>query len=1088
MPFRFVFFSQSHVIKSLFTVLSCFFLAFSALAVETDVGVISIDSHTVNPGSYGVDEKLTVTIENFGDAGINRQGIELKIFVNGTLTLSEFVDEHTCCGSTLAAGLTYQYTLVQGLDLSVPGTYQIDVFTDYIDDVFLDNDSASTTIITENPFPQSHINALPYSEDFESGAGGWESYVPIGSGLFDDWELGTPDGVIIIGAASGTNAWATNLDDTYAHDTYSFVVSPTFNTVNRPFMELSMSVWWESPLNGAGAAVQISNDDGVSWNTIGSEGEPDNWYSSNQIEGFNDFDPTAHGWAGYDTAGTLTLTELPGEPYLSSGGTLTPIYNMGSGSWVTARHTVSGGSDDTRLRVVFGSDFGDDDGFAFDDITLVPAVSATHADSLVIDVDTDGNVDPGDTVRFTTVISNTSTSTDLTNLVYTDGLSDANLQIVVGSVTTSLGTITLGNTGGDTTVEVGIPAVGPGAAATTVTITFDAIVGSLSGGATQICSQSKVQADEFGGVDLLTDDPDVVSPDNSDSDITCSPATVDADNDGVNDSVDKCAGFDDALDADSDGVPDGCDICAGSDDALDADTDGTPDGCENCPNDANKLEPGVCGCGSVDVDRNSNGTMDCVDPVVNLTDSGNCVAGERDCVYRPLSASSCVVANGFLEHINITSVVNQTTNPLEVNVEYYNAGGALVDEVTEIVEPQLKQDFIINDLGLEPSTVGTVCVNTDGGFGSWTGSNVIYRPTAESAAFGDGFEYALNYPFENAFESPVSVPLNTFRLGADPQSTVANWISIADAVIDGNQLTGRLFYFDQFGQAVGDANGQIVRISDGGRIDFPGHEGLTGGTSQEAVGMARFIPDNLPGGGAIPFYITMTRYFYNCPGASCASFLTAFSLPNRPGTSDTTFGGVSTIGGETSIIELNNFTDIDSMVDVKIFDSEGEEADTFVADVPANSTRHYVVNGRLDENAVGTASATLLAGTVSASTIFYRLNEANVLEYAYATPFAGTPGASQVGQFNSFISHVNPLEISNTSGAIVTVEIKHFDSLGNELWASTIPVDGNATVRFVPELPVNRFGTTIVTSSSDSIVLRSYIVREEQYVLPVSGQ
>ena len=68
----------------------------------------------------------------------------------------------------------------------------------------------------------------------------------------------------------------------------------------------------------------------------------------------------------------------------------------------------------------------------------------------------------------------------------------------------------------------------------------------------------------------------------------------DSDNDGVDDSLDQCPGFDDALDADGDGIPDGCDNdadndgvpdgqdqCPGFDDNLDADNDNIPDGCDN---------------------------------------------------------------------------------------------------------------------------------------------------------------------------------------------------------------------------------------------------------------------------------------------------------------------------------------------------------------------------------------------------------------------------------------------------------------------------------------------------------------------------
>ena len=66
-------------------------------------------------------------------------------------------------------------------------------------------------------------------------------------------------------------------------------------------------------------------------------------------------------------------------------------------------------------------------------------------------------------------------------------------------------------------------------------------------------------------------------------------------------------------DADGDQVPDDCDICPGFDDRTDVDGDGVPDGCDGCPNDPDKTEPGVCGCGTADIDSDGDLTLDCND-------------------------------------------------------------------------------------------------------------------------------------------------------------------------------------------------------------------------------------------------------------------------------------------------------------------------------------------------------------------------------------------------------------------------------------------------------------------------------------------
>lgn len=45
----------------------------------------------------------------------------------------------------------------------------------------------------------------------------------------------------------------------------------------------------------------------------------------------------------------------------------------------------------------------------------------------------------------------------------------------------------------------------------------------------------------------------------------------------------------------------------------DSDSDGTVDCLDECPNDANKIEPGVCGCGTVEIDEDGDGVPSCID-------------------------------------------------------------------------------------------------------------------------------------------------------------------------------------------------------------------------------------------------------------------------------------------------------------------------------------------------------------------------------------------------------------------------------------------------------------------------------------------
>jgi hypothetical protein len=99
------------------------------------------------------------------------------------------------------------------------------------------------------------------------------------------------------------------------------------------------------------------------------------------------------------------------------------------------------------------------------------------------------------------------------------------------------------------------------------------------------------------------------------------------------------------VDSDGDTVPDFCDPCAIDADKIepgicgcgiaDTDSDGdlTLDCNDQCDQDPLKTEPGVCGCGVADTDTDLDGTADCIDGCpsdINKTDAGVCGCGVSD--------------------------------------------------------------------------------------------------------------------------------------------------------------------------------------------------------------------------------------------------------------------------------------------------------------------------------------------------------------------------------------------------------------------------------------------------------------------------
>lgn len=130
-----------------------------------------------------------------------------------------------------------------------------------------------------------------------------------------------------------------------------------------------------------------------------------------------------------------------------------------------------------------------------------PDVEASKVDALLTDNDSDGAVSPGDVLRYNVVIA-AQGDADAEAVLYNDAL-DPNVTLDVGTVATTQGTVTNGNTAGDTGVSVDVGTIPAG---NSVTITYDVIVDDpLPEGVTHISNQGIVRGDNFPAEP--TDDP-----------------------------------------------------------------------------------------------------------------------------------------------------------------------------------------------------------------------------------------------------------------------------------------------------------------------------------------------------------------------------------------------------------------------------------------------------------------------------------------------------------------------------------------------------------------------------------------------------
>ncbi|MBP7961504.1 MAG: DUF11 domain-containing protein [Caldilineaceae bacterium] len=133
-------------------------------------------------------------------------------------------------------------------------------------------------------------------------------------------------------------------------------------------------------------------------------------------------------------------------------------------------------------------------------VVAAPRIQSIKTSQLAVDDDSNGVVSPGDTLAYRIVISNIGTA-PATNIGFNDSL-DPNTSLVVGSVSTNRGTVILGNSTGNTSVQVAVGTLLP-----TESVTIDLRVrihNPLPAGVTQIVNQGVVSSVELP--DEPTDD------------------------------------------------------------------------------------------------------------------------------------------------------------------------------------------------------------------------------------------------------------------------------------------------------------------------------------------------------------------------------------------------------------------------------------------------------------------------------------------------------------------------------------------------------------------------------------------------------
>ena len=307
-----------------------------------DMGIIAIHSPAAQCGLG--EEVVEVTLQNFG---LNPQSlIPFQFSVNGVNANAQqpFDGLYTgVLGTDSIVTIAFETTF----DFSDAGVYVIAAWTELEGDMDLTND---TTYYTVENIPV--ISNLPYFNNFESNVNGWS----VGSdpnSADPSWAFGEPMKVDISAAASGTNAWVTNLTENYNNNELSYLISPCmdFSALTETPI-ISFSIYYETESSWDGAWLEGTIDGGITWTKIGAMGQGVNWYNFN-----NTSQALGDVWAG------------------------------NSGEWLSAENMLDGydGEADCRFRFVFDSDGSGNnfDGIGMDDISIsVPLAADLGATSV----------------------------------------------------------------------------------------------------------------------------------------------------------------------------------------------------------------------------------------------------------------------------------------------------------------------------------------------------------------------------------------------------------------------------------------------------------------------------------------------------------------------------------------------------------------------------------------------------------------------------------------------------------------------------------------------------------------------------------
>lgn len=263
---------------------------FKLYTVQNDVGLVNVVSPVGAPCNLGNAVPLTVMVYN----GVRQNQNNIAIFyqLDTNAVVSEMIP-------SIVGKDSIVYTFTQLMNAAQPGLHKLQIWVKATGDSYTGNDSILNYTFRNEPL----ISSFPYLENFEENDGHWYS-----NNIAKGWAWGNPKSGKVNDAASGKNAWKTNLNGVYPDASTLYLNSPCFNldALNKPLLSFSIVTDIENCGTSLcdGAWMEYSTNDGASWNKLGRGNDGYNWYN----------DTTNQVWAEQDR-GSWKVASIPLPPF-----------------------------------------------------------------------------------------------------------------------------------------------------------------------------------------------------------------------------------------------------------------------------------------------------------------------------------------------------------------------------------------------------------------------------------------------------------------------------------------------------------------------------------------------------------------------------------------------------------------------------------------------------------------------------------------------------------------------------------------------------------------------------------------------------